>query len=64
MWGTVIPKDRDEVNKRETSECDGSVCDGDPTGVSSIFKLICSTVVLERMFPILDMRYEENTVWW
>ncbi len=22
-WGTGTPKDRDEVNKREVSECDG-----------------------------------------
>ncbi len=27
VWGTGTPKDRDEVNKREVSECDGWLCD-------------------------------------
>ena len=31
--GTDTPKDRDEVNKREVSECDGCVCDLDVIGV-------------------------------
>ncbi len=33
--GTGIPKDRDEVNRREVSECDGWVCDLDMMGVPS-----------------------------
>ena len=28
-WGTVVPKDKDEVNKRSVYECDGWVCDLD-----------------------------------
>jgi hypothetical protein len=37
--GTGTPKDKDEVNKREACECDGSVCDLDMMGEPSIFKM-------------------------
>jgi hypothetical protein len=40
------------------------VCDRDVKGVSSIFKVIRSPVVLPRMLPILDWSCEENTVRW
>jgi hypothetical protein len=53
-WNT-LPKDRDEVNRREVSECDGWVCDRDAQGAPSIFKVIRSTEVLTRMLPILDL---------
>jgi hypothetical protein len=33
--GTGIPKDRDEVHRREVCECDGWVCDLDVMGVPS-----------------------------
>ena len=37
--GTGTPKDKDEVNKRESCECDGCVCDLDMMGEPSIFKM-------------------------
>jgi hypothetical protein len=40
VWGTVIPKDRDEVNKRKVCECDGCVCDLDVIGDPSMFRLL------------------------
>ncbi len=43
-------------------ECDGWVCDLDVTGTSSIFKIIRCAVALVRIFTILDIRWEENTV--
>ena len=49
------PKDKDEVNKREVSECDGYVCDLEPVVVPSIFKVIHSVEVLGRMLPTLDL---------
>ncbi len=36
-------------------------CERDTKGMSSIFKVIGSAVVLVRMFPILELIYEENT---
>ena len=53
--GTRTPNDKDEVNKREVSECDVCVCDlevgaiGDP----SIFNVIHSDAALARMLPTL-----------
>ena len=61
-WGTVTPKDIDEVNKREVSECDRWVCDLDTTGETSIFSVILSAAVLERMLPTFDLSCEENVV--
>ncbi len=40
-WGTVTPKDIDEVNKREVCECDL-----DATGAPSIFSVIRSALVV------------------
>ncbi len=34
-WGTGTPNDKDEVNKREVSECDVWVCDLEVTGNTS-----------------------------
>jgi hypothetical protein len=36
--GTGIPKDRDEVNRREVYECDGRVCDVDKIIIDIIDK--------------------------
>jgi hypothetical protein len=36
-------------------------CERDTKGMSSIFKVIGSAAVLVRMFPILELIYEENT---
>jgi hypothetical protein len=41
-WGTGTPEDKDEVNRREVCESNGSVCDRDTIGVPSIFKVIRS----------------------
>ena len=60
--GTGTPKDRDEVNRREVWECDGWVCDWEAIGVSSILRLIRNTVVLMRIFPVLDLKCEKNVV--
>jgi hypothetical protein len=54
--GTGTPKDKDEVNKREVSECDGCVCDLESIGVPSIFNVILSPGALVRMLPTLDLR--------
>ncbi len=35
--GIGTPRDKDEVNECETSECDGRVCDLDMMGEPSIF---------------------------
>ncbi len=59
--GTGTPKDKDEVNRREISECDGCVCDLEVVGVPSIFNVIPSDVGLSRMLPTLDLRCEEKT---
>ncbi len=48
VWGTGTPKDRDEVNRREVSECDGWVWERHGEGVSSVFKVIRSVVSLVR----------------
>jgi hypothetical protein len=52
--GTRTPKDKDEVNRRVVSECDGWVCVFEVIGVPSIFKLTRKTVVLARV--LLDLR--------
>ncbi len=59
--GTGTPKDKDEVNKREVSECDECVCDLETIGVPSIFNVIHSAAVLVRMLPTLDLSCEEKT---
>ena len=46
--GTGIPKDRDEVNRREVSECDGWVCDLDMMGDPWKLSLIRKGVALVR----------------
>ncbi len=48
--GTGTPQDRDEVNRRGVSEWD-VVSDLDTTGVSSIFKIRCSTTTFTRIIP-------------
>ena len=62
--GTVTPKDIDEVNKREVSECDGCVCDSEAINDPSIFNVIHSSPSLVRMLPTLDLSCEEKDVWW
>ncbi len=49
MWGTASPKDRNEVKRREVSECQGGVCDLETIGVPSIFKLIRRSATLGRI---------------
>ncbi len=62
--GTGTPKDRDEVNRRGVSECDGWECDLEVIDVSSIFKLILKTTTLMRMLSTLSLNCEEKTVRW
>jgi hypothetical protein len=59
-WGTGTPKGRDEVNRREVCECDGSqwVCDLDTIGVPSILRLIRIDDPLSRMLSVVDLRLE------
>ncbi len=63
-WGTTTPKDREEVNKLNVSECDGWVCDFDTTGTSLIFKIIRSVTVLARILTIFYFMWEENVARW
>ena len=50
--GTGTPKDRDEVNRREVSECEGWVWDLDTIGAPSRFRLIRKAAALARIFQI------------
>ena len=61
--GTGTYKNRDEVKRRDVYECDGSVCDLDVKGVSSIFKRIRSVESLTRIFSIFDLSCEEKDEW-
>jgi hypothetical protein len=47
---------------KRVCECDRWLCDLDPIESSSILRLICSTVVLERMLSILDLIWGEHRV--
>ena len=58
--GTGTPKDKDEVNRPEVSECDGWVCGLEVMGVPSILSIIRKTVVLARARPILDLSWTEQ----
>jgi hypothetical protein len=60
VWGTGTPKDRDEVKRREVWECEGWVCDLETIGAPSMFKLICKSAALARMWPTFDLNCEEN----
>ncbi len=51
---------KDEVNRREVSECDGWVCDRDSVGVTSIFKVIRSVSVLVRILWIFTLRVDRE----
>ena len=59
MRGTGIPKDRDEVNRREVVECDGDL---ESIDTPSIFSVIRNTQTLTRMLSTLDLSCEENSV--
>ena len=58
--GTGAPKDRDEVNRRKVCECDGCVCVLEVMGAPSRLTFT-RKAALARMFPILDLSWEENT---
>ncbi len=51
--GTGIPKDRDVVNRREVSECDGWVCDVDMMCAPSELSVIRKAASLSRANPTL-----------
>ncbi len=60
-WGTGTPKDKDEDNRREVSECDGWVCVCETIVVSSKFRVTRKPAVLVRRLLNFDLRIEENT---
>jgi hypothetical protein len=51
---TGTPKDKEEVNRREVSECHGWVCDLDVMDTPSKLSVLRKTAVLLRMFPTLS----------
>ena len=59
--GTGTPKDRDEVNKRDTCEWDGWVCERDVMGAPSIFKLTRRAADLAKLLPIFDLSCPRET---
>ncbi len=59
-----IPKNRDEVKKRDVWECEEWVCDREGIGVPSMLRLIHRTVFLLRICPTFDLSCKENTVTW
>jgi hypothetical protein len=58
--GTGTPKDKDEINKRETCECDGRVCDLDMMGETSIYKIKRRAEPLAKILPVLVLRWLEK----
>jgi hypothetical protein len=58
--GTGIPKDRDEVNRREVCECDGCVFELDMMSDPSKLNVIRKVTDLARIFPTLDLSIEEK----
>jgi hypothetical protein len=61
--GTGTPKDKDEVNKRDVSECDGWVCVFEVIGSPSVFKLTRRTTVMVRVLPTFSFRVNENDMY-
>jgi hypothetical protein len=59
--GTGTPKDRDEVNRRDTCEWDGWVCVRDVIGAPSIFKLTRRAAALARVLLTLALSCERKT---
>ena len=60
VHGTGTPKDRDEVNKRDTCEWDGWVCEIEAIGAPSIFRFIRIAAALARVLPIFDLSCERK----
>jgi hypothetical protein len=58
--GTGTPKDKDEVNKREVSECEGWVWDLDAIGTPSRLRLIRKAAALVRSRPTFLLRWTEK----
>ncbi len=55
MWETGTPKGRDEVNRREVCECDGSVCVLEVIDTPSTLMLTRKTVTLARVVTTFDL---------
>ena len=55
VFGTGKPKDRDEVNKWDSCEWDGWVCERDVIGAPSIFKLTHRAAALDKLLPIFAL---------
>ncbi len=62
--GTGSPQDKDEVNRREVSECDGWVCDLDVMVTPSKLRVTRRTVPLVRMLSVHDLSCEEKVERW
>ncbi len=62
--GTGIPKDRDEVNRREVCECDGWVCDLDVMGDPSKLSVIRKAAALARVRPTFLLNCWEKAERW
>jgi hypothetical protein len=58
--GTGIPKDRDEVNRREVCECDGWVGDLDMMEAPSKLSVIRKASALARARPTLLLNWTEK----
>ena len=58
--GTGTPKDRDEVNKHDTCEWDGWICERDVIGAPSIFKLTHRASTLVRVLPTFVLSCERK----
>ncbi len=58
--GTGLPKDRDEVNRRDVYECDGWVCVLEVIGAPSILSVRRKATVLVRVLPTFAFRVDEN----
>ena len=55
-----IPKDRDEVNRREVCERDGGVCDLDMMGDPSKLSVIRKAASLVKVSPTLLLSWTEK----
>ncbi len=58
--GTGIPKDRDEFNKREVSECDGWVWELEEIDTPSKFRFTLKADALARMLTHFDFSQQEK----
>ncbi len=51
--GTGTPKDRDEINRLDVSECDGGVCVLEVIDTPSILSVLRKVVVFQQVLNVL-----------